>query len=479
MTSYRWVICGMLFFATTVNYLDRQVLSLTWKDFIAPEFHWTNDDYGNITGLFSLVYAIAMLFAGRFVDWVGTKKGYLWAIGIWSVGACIHAFCGIATSGITTGNWFVDFEGAKEAIATVKNIGLVVNVSVTLFIFARVVLAIGEAGNFPAAIKATAEYFPKKDRAFATSIFNAGSTVGALLAPLTIPLIAAKFGWEMAFIIIGALGFLWMGVWVFVYNKPEECPRVNKEELAYIQQDQEEEEVVEDENAAKTVKNKLSLWECFKFKQTWSYVFGKFMTDGVWWFYLFWTPAYLSSVYDMKSSDLESQIAIFVLYAITLLAIFGGWLPTYFVDKKGMEPYSGRMKAMLIFAFFPLLALFAQPLGHISYWFPVVIIGIAGAAHQAWSANIFSTVGDMFPKSAVATVTGIGGMAGGVSSFLINKGSGKLFDYAEMNGMKFMGFEGIESGYFIIFSICAVAYLIGWIIMKTLVPKNMPIHLNK
>ncbi len=479
MTSYRWVICGMLFFATTVNYLDRQVLSLTWKDFIAPEFHWTNDDYGNITGLFSLVYAIAMLFAGRFVDWVGTKKGYLWAIGIWSVGACIHAFCGIATSGITTGNWFVDFEGAKEAIATVKNIGLVVNVSVTLFIFARVVLAIGEAGNFPAAIKATAEYFPKKDRAFATSIFNAGSTVGALLAPLTIPLIAAKFGWEMAFIIIGALGFLWMGVWIFVYNKPDECARVNKEELAYIQQDQDEEETVEDEKGVKTVKNKLSLMECFKFKQTWSYVLGKFMTDGVWWFYLFWTPAYLSSVYDMKSSDLESQIAIFVLYAITLLAIFGGWLPTYFVDKKGMEPYSGRMKAMLIFAFFPLLALFAQPLGHISYWFPVVIIGIAGAAHQAWSANIFSTVGDMFPKSAVATVTGIGGMAGGVSSFLINKGSGKLFDYAEMNGMKFMGFEGIESGYFIIFSICAVAYLIGWIIMKTLVPKNMPIRLNK
>ena len=480
MTSYRWVICGMLFFATTVNYLDRQVLSLTWKDFIAPEFHWTNDDYGNITGIFSLVYAIAMLFAGRFIDKVDTKKGYLWAIGIWSIGACIHAFCGIATSGITTGNWFVDFEGAKEAIATVSNVGLVVSVSVTLFIFARIVLAIGEAGNFPAAIKATAEYFPKKDRAFSTSIFNAGSTVGALLAPLTIPVIAAKFGWEMAFIIIGALGFIWMGVWIFVYKKPEENPRVNKEELAYIQQDKDEEDTSEEENkTTKKEKSELSLLECFKFKQTWSYVIGKFMTDGVWWFYLFWTPAYLSSVYGMKTSDLESQIAIFVLYAITLLAIVGGWLPTFFVDKKGMEPYSGRMKAMLIFAFFPLLALFAQPLGHISYWFPVVIIGIAGAAHQAWSANIFSTVSDMFPKSAVATVTGIGGMAGGVGSFLINKGSGKLFDYTEMSGMKFMGFEGIESGYFIIFSICAVAYLIGWVIMKFLVPKNMPIRIQK
>lgn len=199
------------------------------------------------------------------------------------------------------------------------------------------------------------------------------------------------------------------------------------------------------------------------------------MTDGVWWFFLFWTPAYLSSVYGMKSSDFESQLALFVLYAITLLSIIGGWLPTYFVDKKGMNPYAGRMRSMLIFAFFPLLALAAQPLGHISYWCPVIIIGIAGAAHQAWSANIFSTVGDMFPKSAIATITGIGGMAGGVGSFLINKGSGLLFDHAETTNMKFMGFEGIESGYFIIFSICAVAYLIGWIVMKTLVPHYKPI----
>ncbi|MPN19559.1 hypothetical protein SDC9_166930 [bioreactor metagenome] len=177
----------------------------------------------------------------------------------------------------------------------------------------------------------------------------------------------------------------------------------------------------------------------------------------------------------MKSSDFESQLALFVLYAITLLSIIGGWLPTYFVDKKGMNPYAGRMRSMLIFAFFPLLALAAQPLGHISYWYPVIIIGIAGAAHQAWSANIFSTVGDMFPKSAIATITGIGGMAGGVGSFLINKGSGLLFDHAETTNMKFMGFEGIESGYFIIFSICAVAYLIGWIVMKTLVPHYKPI----
>jgi ACS family hexuronate transporter-like MFS transporter len=473
MTSYRWVICSMLFFATTINYLDRQVLSLTWKDFIAPEFHWTNNDYGNITALFSIFYAAGMLFAGRFVDWMDTKKGYMWSIGVWSVGACLHAFCGIATSGIAAGEWLVGFAHAREIIGRVGDVGLVVNISVLLFVFARLILAIGEAGNFPAAIKATAEYFPKKDRAFSTSIFNAGATVGALAAPVSIPFIAELWGWEAAFLIIGALGFVWMGFWTFVYKKPEKHPLVNAGELAYIRQDGD----AGDQKGDKT-ERKLSFIECFKYKQTWAFAAGKFMTDGVWWFFLFWTPAYLSAVYNMKSSDPASQAAIFTLYVITLLSIVGGWLPTYFVDKKGMNPYAGRMKAMLIFAFFPLLALLAQPLGSISYWFPVVIIGIAGAAHQAWSANIFSTVGDMFPKSAIATVTGIGGMAGGVSSFIINKSSGVLFDYAGETQMTFLGFQGEEAGYFIIFSICAVAYLIGWCIIKSLVPQYKPIVVN-
>ncbi len=473
MTHYRWYICAMLFFATTINYLDRQVLSLTWKDFIAPEFHWTNSDYGTITALFSIFYAVGMLFAGRFVDRMGTKKGFLWAIGVWSVGAVLHAFCGIATSGIVAGQWFVGFEGARNAIAAVGDIGLVVSVSVTLFIIARFVLAIGEAGNFPAAIKTTAEFFPKKDRAFATSIFNAGATVGALVAPITIPLIAARWGWEMAFIVIGALGFVWMGFWIFMYKKPEEHPRVNKAELDYINQDSIA-ETAANNNVAKPEK-KISFIDSFKYKQTWAFAVGKFMTDGVWWFYLFWTPAYLSDVYGLASDTTMAQVLLFVLYAITLLSIIGGWLPTYFVDKKGMNPYAGRMKSMLIFAFFPLLALFAQPLGAYSFWFPVIIIGIAGAAHQAWSANIFSTIGDMFPKSSVATITGIGGMAGGVGSFLINKGSGVLFDFSANTNMKLFGFEGIESGYLIIFSICAVAYLIGWVIIKSLVPHYKPI----
>lgn len=472
MSHYRWYICSLLFFATTVNYLDRQVLSLTWKDFIAPEFHWTNSDYGNITSLFSLFYAGCMLFAGKFVDWLDTKKGYLWAIGLWSVGAVLHAYCGIATSGILTGKWLVGFEGAKESIATVGDVGLVVSVSVTLFIFARIVLALGEAGNFPAAIKATAEFFPKKDRAFATSIFNAGATVGALLAPFSIPIIAAHWGWEMSFIVIGALGFVWMGFWIFMYKKPEVHPLVNKAELDYIHQDSHEEAANGDEGRDA---KKIPFLKCFTYKQTWAFTVGKFMTDGVWMFYLFWTPAYLSDVYGLTSDQTMAQFLLFLLYGITLLSIIGGWLPTYFVDKKGMNPYAGRMKAMLIFAFFPLLAMMAQPLGKLSFWYPVIIIGLAGAAHQAWSANIFSTIGDMFPKSAVATITGIGGMAGGLSAFIINRSSGILFDFAEETSMKFMGFQGVEAGYFIVFLFCSVAYLIGWLLMKALVPKYKPI----
>jgi ACS family hexuronate transporter-like MFS transporter len=470
-SNFRWTICGLLFFATTINYLDRQVLSLTWKDHLVPEFHWTDSDYGTITALFSIFYAVSMLIAGRFVDWMDTKKGFLWAIGIWSVGACLHAYCGIATSGLITGNWALSFGGAKESLKTVGDAGLILSTSVTLFILARFVLALGEAGNFPAAIKATAEYFPKKDRALSTSIFNAGATVGALAAPLSIPFIAAKWGWEMAFLIIGALGFVWMAFWVFIYQKPEVHPKVNKDELNYIQQD-----IIADRKLVDYVEEtttKASFIGLLKFKQTWAFAFGKFMTDGVWWFFLFWTPAYLKDIYKMDST--QSAIPLFVLYLITLLSIIGGWLPSYFVDKKGMNPYEGRMRAMLIFAFFPLLALLAQPMGQTTYWLPVIIIGIAGAAHQAWSANIFSTVGDMFPKKAIATVTGIGGMAGGIGATIINKGSGVLFTHAGDTQMQFMGFQGKEAGYFIVFSICAVAYLIAWFVMKTLVPTYRPI----
>ena len=474
MTNWRWVMCAMLFFATTVNYMDRQVLSLTWKDFISPEFHWNDETYGNITAVFSILYAVANLFAGKFVDWMGTKKGYLWAIVIWSLGAVLHAFCGVFTEGWMGGDF-----SSKEALigATGDSAIMISTISMYAFLFCRCVLALGEAGNFPAAIKVTAEYFPKKDRAFATSIFNSGASVGALAAPATIPLIAKAVGWEMAFIIIGALGFIWAGIWIFVYDKPAKSKHVNEAELMYVNQDDEE------ETAPKEVQEEkqMSILQAFSYRQTWSFVFGKFMTDGVWWFFLFWAPAYFSDQYGYTSDSSMGIALIFTLYAIvTVLSMFGGYLPKLFVDRKGMNPYHGRMLAMLIFAFFPMLALFAQPLGQYSAWWPAIIIGFVGAGHQAWSANIFSTTGDMFPKSAVATITGIGSMAGGVGSFLINKGSGTLFTYAESQGpaFTFMGFEGKPAGYMIIFCICAVAYLIGWTVMKTLVPKYKPIVLD-
>lgn len=471
MTHYRWLICFMLFFATTVNYLDRQVLSLTWKDFIAPEFHWTDTHYGTIAAIFSIVYAIANLFAGRFVDWMGSKKGYLWAIAIWSVGACLHALCGWATE-ITLG--FKQVSGMISATGAVAS--TIAITSVYYFIAARIVLGIGESGNFPAAIKVTAEYFPKKDRAFATSIFNAGATIGALIAPVSIPPLARYFknigvgnGWEMAFLIIGALGFAWMGFWMFIYKRPEQNTRVNDAELTYIHQDQEDEAI--QGTTQYDDGPRLTLWQCFCYRQTWAITLGKFITDGVWWFFLFWTPAYISDVYGYSSDSGTAQLLIFVLYAITMLSIYGGKLPTLIINKTGKNPYAAHMQAMLIFAVFPLLALFAQPLGNVSYWFPIIIIGIAGAAHQSWSANIYSVGSDMFPKSAVGTIVGIGGMAGGISSFLINISSGILFDYASETNMTFFGFEGKEAGYFIIFCICAVAYLLAWCVMKLLVPE--------
>lgn len=488
MSNFRWVICALLFLATTVNYMDRQVLSLTWKEFISPEFHWTDANYGLITGVFSIVYAVANLIAGRFVDWMGTKKGYLWAIGVWSAGACIHAACGVATE------WTLGLNDAHALVEASSGMALTIaTVSVYFFLAARTILALGEAGNFPAAIKVTAEYFPKRDRAYATSIFNAGSAIGALIAPFSIGPLAKYFqsigwgnGWEMAFIIIGALGFVWMGFWVFLYKEPAKNPRVNAAELAYIEQDNHDEDETAKQKAeiedSKTPS--IPFFKCFKYPQTWAVFFGKFLTDGVWWFFLFWTPAYINDVFKLSTSEGEGMLMIFVLYLITMLSIYGGKLPTVFMDRAARlglktDPYQSRMKAMLIFAIFPLLALLAQPLSSVSQWWPIIIIGIAGAAHQSWSANIYTVVSDMFPKSTVATIIGIGGMAGGIGSTLINYGSGVLFDYSAQTNMSFMSFEGKPAGYFFVFCICGCAYLVGWLIMKALVPKYKIIDPSK
>ena len=476
MSNFRWMICSLLFFATTVNYLDRQVLSLTWKDFIAPEFHWTDADYGVITGYFSLIYAICNLFAGKFVDWMGTKKGYMWAIFIWSLAACLHALCGWGTFHLVDG---VDSIAAMKALQTGSAVALsVASVSVWLFLGCRCLLALGEAGNFPAAIKVTAEYFPPKDRAFSTSIFNSGSSVGALVAPATIPLIAEHCGWEMAFIIIGALGFVWMGFWQFLYKKPAENKRVNAAELAYITEGSVAEE--SEKKVPEESEKGISYWHAFSLRQTWSLVLGRVLTDGVWWFFLFWTPGYLSDQFGYKSSSGMGMALIVTLYAIvTFASIYLCKLPTYMVEKKGMNAYEGRMVAMLLFACFPLLALGAQPLGGVSAWFPAILIGFACAGHQAWSANIYSCVSDMFPKSCIGTLTGIAQCAAGLGSFAINICAGRLFTYAAEKGdaFAFCGYTGKPAGYMIVFCYCAVAYLVGWACMKGLVPHYKKVEL--
>ena len=442
--KYRWTICTLLFFATTVNYLDRQVLSILAPD-LSKEFGWSNTDYANITAVFQFVYAISMLFAGRIIDKLGTKWGYIWAIIIWSLGAIMHAYA--IPVGETSSKIF-----SWMGIAAI-------NVSVLGFMISRAVLAFGEAGNFPAAIKATAEYFPKRERSFATGIFNSGSNIGAILAPITVPWIALHWGWQYTFIIIGAIGFMWLLFWSWLYEKPDKQKRLSKEEYLHIHSDVEDHVVV---NQGNTPPEKVSWFKLLGYKQTWAFAVGKFMTDGVWWFFLFWLPKYLDAQYGMDKTQITVPLAI--LYSMTMVgSIGGGWFPTYFI-RKGYSPYDGRMKAMLLIAFFPLLVLAAQPFGYISFWVPVILIGIGASAHQAWSANIFTTVSDMFPKKAVGSVVGIGGMAGGLGGVVLSKLGGALFDHYKALGH-------IQTGYSIMFAICAVAYLIAWGIMKSLVPK--------
>ena len=445
VTNYRWTICALLFFATTVNYLDRQVLSLL-KPHLEDIFGWTNSDYANIASVFQFTYAISMLFAGRIVDKLGTKKGYAWAIIIWSIGAIVHALAIPIGEGIAT---IMGFAGVAA-----------ISVSIAGFMFSRALLGFGEAGNFPAAIKATAEYFPKKERSFATGIFNSGTNVGAVLAPLTVPFIAKHWGWEAAFLLIGGVGFLWLIFWFKFYDKPEEQKRMSAEELEYI--NDEKVEGFEPIKEAAYADGKVSWFKLLGYRQTWAFVVGKFMTDGVWWFFLFWLPAYLKDQYGMV--DTQVMLPLAVLYSMTMVgSVGGGWFPMYFI-KKGHAPYDARMKAMLLIAIFPLVVLAAQPLGHISFWLPVLLIGIGASAHQAWSANLFTTVSDMFPKKAIGSVVGIGGMVGGLGGVFITKLGGALFD-------KYKALGHIETGYTIMFTICAVAYLIAWSIMKFLVPK--------
>ena len=429
MTKYRWTICSLVFFATTINYLDRAVISLL-KPYLATAFNWTKVDevanYANIEIAFKIAYALGMLFAGRIIDKLGTKIGYAVATALWSVAAVLHA---LATG--TAG-----------------------------FSLARVFLGVTEAGNFPAAIKVTAEWFPKKERALATGIFNSGSNIGAIIAPLTVPLIAEKLGWQWAFILTGAIGFIWLILWFVYYEVPSRMAKLSKEEFDYIHSDKEEETVE---------KQKVSWFRLLQFKQTWAFAIGKLLTDPIWWFYLFWLPDFLGKQYGLKGTQVALPVAL--VYVISSIgSIGGGYVPMRLINS-GWPVFKARKTSMLIYAFCVIPIVFAQLLGDINMWLAVLVIGLAAAAHQAWSANIFTTVSDMFPKSATASVTGIGGMFGGLGGILLSLMVQKrMFVYYE-------SINQIKTGYYIMFFICAGAYLLGWTIMHFLVPKMKKIEI--
>lgn len=423
--KYRWTICALIFFATTINYLDRAVISLL-KGPLEKEFSWSESDYSNIVMAFQLAYAFGMLIVGRFIDKVGTKIGYAFAIIFWSIAAAGHAV-------------------AKSTMG---------------FIIARAGLGITEAGNFPAAIKTVAEWFPKKERALATGIFNSGANVGAILAPLTVPFIAAEWGWQWAFIITGITGFIWLVFWFIFYEIPAKQKRVSKEEFDYIHSDLDE---VNTTTIEEQPGKKITWSRLLAFKQTWAFILGKFLTDPVWWFYLFWLPAFLKAEYGVQGTAIALPVAL-VYTMSTIGSIGGGWLPFKFI-KEGWAVYRSRKTSMFIYACCALPVVFAQFLGGINMWLAIIIIGVATAAHQAWSANIFTTVSDMFPKKTIASVTGLGGMAGALGGILIAWLAGMLFDH-------FRALGNIETGYYIMFLICGSAYLIAWLIMHFLVPKT-------
>jgi ACS family hexuronate transporter-like MFS transporter len=394
-----------------------------------PMFHWTETDYANIVVVFQVAYALGMLGVGWIIDKIGTKLGYALALAVWSIAAICHS-------------------AARSTLG---------------FMAARASLGVSEAGNFPAAIKTVAEWFPKKERALAAGLFNSGSNIGAIIAPLTVPLIALVWGWQWAFILTGAIGLIWLFFWLAIYEIPAKHKKLSKEELIYINSDKES--IAENNN----YQEKVSWFNLLTFRQTWAYFIGKFLTDPVWWFYLFWLPSFLNKQYHMTKTDLALPIAL--VYTMTTVgSIYGGWLSGNFI-KRGWPVHKARMTAMLIFALCVTPVVFAQYLGQFSPWYAILIIGLAASAHQAWSANIFTTASDMFPRKAVASVTGIGGMAGAVGGILIAKLAGALLDHYKALG-------NINTGYFVMFLVCGSAYLIAWVIFNLLAPKMKQVNLN-
>jgi ACS family hexuronate transporter-like MFS transporter len=423
---FRWIICGLLFLASTINYVDRQVIGLL-KPGLQAQFGWTEIDYADIIFAFQLAYAIGFVFAGRFIDKVGTRLGFSIALLVWSAAAMAHAFA----------------PAFGPAMASVLGaVGFTYTASVAGFMTARFLLGIGESGNFPAAIKTVAEWFPRRERALATGIFNAGSNVGAIVAPLVVPWIALTWGWRAAFVATGALGFAWLAVWLAVYRAPAEQRRLSPRERAYIESDP-------PESVAHARWRDLAMR-----RETWAFAAGKALTDPIWLFYLFWLPKFLDSNWGVHLDALAAPlIAIYVVADVGSVA--GGWLSSHLI-VRGWSVNAARKTAMLVAALCIVPTAFA-PLAR-SMWLAVAIVAVAAAAHQWWSANLFTLVSDMFPRQAVGSVVGIGGFAGALSAVVFQRVTGKILD-------------ATHGRYGVVFIICGSAYVVAIGVIQLLVPR--------
>lgn len=434
----RWIICALLFVATTINYADRQVLSLV-KEFLDADFGWNKAQFGVINALFQGSYAVGLLGFGWYVDRHGVRKGYALSMVGWSIAAMAHSI--------------VIFLPAGSTLRWGGNVITFSSLAMGCFGFLRMLLGLAEAGNFPSAVTAVARWFPSQERALATSIFNSGSNVGAIIAPMLVPLIALLMGWWWAFIIIGAAGFVWLVYWLRIYTDPEMSQLVTSGELAVIQSGVEVVEPAEPPTWSSLLRH----------RQTWSFVLAKMLTDPIWWFLLIWLPDYFKETRHLEIK--KSWVLLVAIYSIvTVLSVSGGWLTGY-LSKSGISINRARRSGMLLFA---LMALPVSMVGLVSDWSAVLLIGLAGAAHQAWSATLFTTVSDMFPRSCIAGVVGIGGMAGSLAGILFPIITGALLDYYNVLG-------NIGLGYSLLFGVCSVAYLVAFAFNVLLAPTLAPI----
>lgn len=413
MSNYRWRVVALLFFATSINYIDRQIIGIL-KPFISGELGWNEADYGYIVTAFQVAYAIGLITSGHILDKFGTRIGYFYSVILWSIAGMAHA-------------------AARGVIS---------------FAAARFALGIGESANFPAAVKSVAEWFPKKDRALATGLFNAGSTVGAIVAPVIVSGITIVLGWQWAFIVTGSLGFIWVILWLAYYQIPEKHSKISKEEFSYINHD----------SGEPTIEKNIRWLDLFKYKQTIAICSTRFISDWVWWFLLFWTPDFLSKTHGVNIK--EVVLPLIIIYSISSVGgIGGGWLSSKFIEMGKSIDYA-RKTTILICA---LTVMPVMLVCHVhNMWVAVMLIALAAAGHQGWAANIFTLVSDIYPKNAIGSMMGLSGFAAAVGGALSSSFVGLLLEHT--------------GSYFLIFLVAAMVYLVNWLIIKMLIREVKPIH---